>query len=211
MPLRESWEFFRQFRERFETTGAILPSSRFLARAMTRPLARRAGPVRVLEVGPGTGAVTNQIVKLLKPEDTFDLVEINDQFANHLRAKFKSDTSWNRVAAQSQVHVCPLQEFRPERPYDIIISGLPFNNFPAVLVQELIDACLGMLAPQGDFAFFEYIYIRSVKRLMMRGKEGQRLGEIERILQSRFSTHRVRRDWVFPNLPPAWVQHLTVK
>ena len=43
MPLREYRTFFRQFRQQFETTGAIAPSSRFLARAMARPLQQRDG------------------------------------------------------------------------------------------------------------------------------------------------------------------------
>ena len=65
--LADHLAFFKQFRETFTTTGAVAPSSRFLARAMTAPLARRDGPVRVLEIGPGTGAVTGKIVRLLRP------------------------------------------------------------------------------------------------------------------------------------------------
>ena len=57
--------FFRQFREQFETTGAIAPSSRFLAHAMTRFLRQRdSAAVRVLEIGPGTGPVTEKIIPL---------------------------------------------------------------------------------------------------------------------------------------------------
>ena len=48
-------EFFEA--EVDQTTGAILPSSRGLARAMTRPMRQAKGPRRILEVGPGTGAV----------------------------------------------------------------------------------------------------------------------------------------------------------
>ena len=45
-------EFFRQYRRRFQTTGAVAPSSRFLARALARPYERHEGACRVLEVGP---------------------------------------------------------------------------------------------------------------------------------------------------------------
>src|SRR3712207_2100544 len=61
-PVRDHLEFLRQFRRQFETTGAVAPSSRFLAAAMTGPLSRRTKPARILEVGPGTGAVTRKIV-----------------------------------------------------------------------------------------------------------------------------------------------------
>lgn len=207
-PLTEHLEFFRQFRSRFETTGAVAPSSRFLARAMVRPLACRTQPTRVLEVGPGTGAVTAQIVQHLKPGDTFDLVEINDEFAALLRERFNGDRHFQSAADRSQVHCLPLQEFRPSAPYDVIISGLPFNNFPAPLVEELLDHCLGLLAPGGEMAFFEYMFVRPARRRLSGRATRERLGEIERILQQRFATCRCGIDWVFLNVPPAWVQHL---
>lgn len=206
--LRDHFEFIKQFRQRFQTTGAVLPSSRFLASAMTRPLRDRSAPKRVLEVGPGTGAVTRSIVRYIRPGDTFDLVEINERFADLLRERFVTDPRYRPAADHSRIHVCPLQAFETTEPYDIIISGLPFNNFSSQLVGELVDACFNLLAPGGVFSFFEYMYIRPVKRALARGPERQRLTEIEQLLQGRFREHRIRRDWVFVNVPPAWVQHL---
>ncbi|MFV0442559.1 MAG: class I SAM-dependent methyltransferase [Planctomycetaceae bacterium] len=206
--LRENWEFVRQFRQRFHTTGAVLPSSRYLARAMTRPLSERSSPKRVLEVGPGTGAVTKYIVEQIGPEDRFDLVEINDRFAELLRHRFQHDPRYQPVAERAEIHVCPLQDFRSDAPYDTIISGLPFNNFSAHLVGELVDACFDLLAPGGTFSFFEYMYIRPLKCAVLRGPEQQRLQEIEQLLRDRFRLYRFKRDWVFVNVPPAWVQHL---
>ena len=206
--LRDQLLFFRQFRERFETTGAVLPSSRFLARAMTRPLAKCAGPRRILEVGPGTGAVTGHIVREVRPDDHFDLVEINEQFAGLLKDRFASDPKYQPAAAMSQVHTCPLQDFPSTEPYDFIVSGLPFNNFPSELVESLVDHCLGLLKPGGTFSLFEYMFIRPIRVSVTRGAEKQRLAAIEHIMQTRFQSQRVRRDWVFVNVPPAWVQHL---
>jgi phosphatidylethanolamine/phosphatidyl-N-methylethanolamine N-methyltransferase len=206
--LREHWEFFRQFRQRFQTTGSVLPSSRFLARAMTGPLRGRDGPRRVLEVGPGTGAVTKRIVRELRPGDQFDLVEINEQFAALLGERFQQDDAWQRVATQSRIHCLPLQEFQSSEPYDFIISGLPFANFPSALVKDLLESCLARLAPGGTLSFFEYMYMRPMKRMVVSQADRQRLREIGDILSERFASHRVRRDWVFVNFPPAWVQHL---
>lgn len=209
--VRDHVEFFRQYVRQFETTGAVAPSSRSLARAMTRPLcACRDRDVRILEVGPGTGAVTREIVRHVKPGDTFDLVEINAEFANLMRKRFETQPHYRTVAERSTVHVCPLQEFEPEGRYDVIISGLPFNNFPSTLVEELLDVCLELLNPGGTLSFFEYMYIRPLRRMVSRSEEKTRLGEIEGILQSRFADHRFDTDWVFVNVPPAWVQHLRV-
>ena len=207
--MRDALEFFRQFRQRFETTGAVAPSSRFLAAAMTRPLRRRpAGPVRVLEVGPGTGAVTNRIVRLLREGDRFDLVELNESFAEILKRRFQAEPAWQSAAAFSQVHVCPIQDFRCDAPYDFIISGLPFNNFPAELVEAILADCLKLLRPDGVLSMFEYMYVRPVRGLVGRRAERERIRRIESIMRSAFDKHRVRRDWVFVNIPPAWVQHL---
>ena len=51
-------EFLRQFRTRSHDTGALLPSSPALARALASEFRKAPPPRRVLEVGPGTGAVT---------------------------------------------------------------------------------------------------------------------------------------------------------
>lgn len=207
-PLSEHLQFYRQFRRRFDTTGAIAPSSRFLARALTSPLTRRTGPLRVLEIGPGTGAVTSEVVRRLGPESRLDLVEINEEFAGLLQQRFQRDKQFQPVAERARVHCCPLQEFRPNEPYDVVISGLPFNNFPAALVEELIDHALALLTSGGEMAFFEYMFVRPVRRVVSPQDVRERLGQIEGILQTRFAKHRFRTDWVFVNIPPAWVQHL---
>ena len=205
----EHFEFFRQFRERFHTTGAVAPSSRFLARALCSHLRDRDRPVRILEVGPGTGAVTRELVKLVRPGDQLDLVELNPRFVELLQAQFREQPTFMRVASQSAVHQCPLQEFKYDAPYDYVISGLPLNNFPPQLVREIFDAYFRLLAPAGVLSYFEYMYVRSLKKsLSPKKEERQRLSALDEIIQPHLNSHRVRRDWVFANVPPAWVQHL---
>lgn len=206
--IQESIAFFRQFRTRFETTGAVLPSSRFLARAMTSQLRERSHPLRVLEIGPGTGAVTRHIVDNLQPGDRFDLVEINDAFAELIRRRFETDPRYQHQSDQAEIHVCPLQEFATDEPYDVIISGLPFNNFTPGLVDELLEQSWTLLADGGDYCFFEYMYVRPLRSRLSRGEERQRLQEIERVIRSYLDEHTLRRDSIFVNVPPAWVQHL---
>ncbi|MSR57286.1 MAG: methyltransferase domain-containing protein [Planctomycetaceae bacterium] len=207
----EHVEFLRQYRQRFETTGAIAPSSRFLARALTRPIERHRGPVRVLEVGPGTGAVTRRIVRLLKPDDALDLVELNPSFVNVLRRRFADDPHYRRVADRATVHQCPIQEFRSDVPYDYIVCGLPFNNFPPPLVREIFEVLFRLLTPTGVLSYFEYMYMRPLRKLVSNSAGRRRLSELEVVLQEYQRTHGILRDWVFVNLPPAWVHHLQVR
>jgi len=209
--LKEYATFFREFRQRFETTGAIAPSSRFLARSMTRYLRSRpadAPPVRVLEIGPGTGAVTGTIVKHIRENDRFDLVELNDAFAAHLQQRFETDPVWQLAAPQSEVHVAPLQEFSADGPYDFVISGLPLNNFPTELVDDIFEHYFKHLLPGGILSYFEYQFVRSIRTRVGARSERARLKSIDQTMGDYCLKHRVRRDWIFPNIPPAWVQHL---
>jgi phospholipid N-methyltransferase len=207
-PFSDHVAFFRQFRQRFETTGAIAPSSRFLANAMTGPLRQRHGRRRVLEIGPGTGAVTRRIVELLRPEDRFDLVELNEAFATILQQRFEQDRKYQRVAELAEIHVCSLQEFRSDEQYDIIISGLPLNNFSAELVSEIFEIYFRLLAPGGVLSYFEYMYVRPIRKLVSDDGEKARLTALDAIMHRYLQQHRIRKSWVFVNFPPAWVQHL---
>jgi len=204
----EHLEFFRQYRRRFQTTGAVAPSSRFLARALTEPFQQHAGSCRVLEVGPGTGAVTRRIVRLLKPDDRLDLVELNESFVGVLKDRFANDADFRGAADRSQIHQCPVQEFRASQPYEYIICGLPFNNFPPELVREIFGVFFQLLAPEGVLSYFEYMYMRPLRKVVSNRAGRERLGDLETVLQDYLGRHRFRRDWVFVNFPPAWVQHL---
>ena len=208
--LKDQFAFFGQFRKRFETTGAIAPSSSFLAKSMTRFLSERdrSVPVRVLEIGPGTGPVTDKIVGLLGSSDQFDLVELNETFVELLQQRFDSDPKWQAVGGQSRIHQLPLQQFESSAPYDFVISGLPLNNFPADVVASITNAYFRLLNPGGVLSYFEYMYVRPLRKKVTRGVEKQRIVQIDDIMRGHCDQHRVARDNIWLNLPPAWVQHL---
>jgi phosphatidylethanolamine/phosphatidyl-N-methylethanolamine N-methyltransferase len=200
--------FLSEFFKRFHTTGAVLPSGPWLAASLVRYLDEPDGCRRILEVGPGTGAVTRRIVAALRPEDHLDLVELNDQFVAHLRDRFAHEPSFMAVADRAQIHHCPIETLQCDKPYDVIISGLPLNNFSAELVERILTILMGLLKPGGTLSFFEYIGIRSARALVSRGAERERLRGIGRALERVLQPGEIRRDWVWPNVPPAWVHHV---
>ena len=205
---RDHVEFFRQFRTQFHTTGAIAPSSRHLARAMTRHIAEARGPANILEVGPGTGAVTRRILRLLKAEDRLDLVELNESFADLLRQRFQSDPVFKSAAGQARVHVCGIEAFESDVRYDFIVSGLPFNNFSPAFVEQVLEALFELRRRAESSPFSSTCMSRPLRMIVSPSAERTRLGELDRVVNAFLGRHGISRDSVFLNMPPAWVQHL---
>jgi phosphatidylethanolamine/phosphatidyl-N-methylethanolamine N-methyltransferase len=204
----ECQQFYRQFREQYHTTGSILPSSKALGRAMTRPMRQSKGPRRILEVGPGTGAITAAIVRQLRPGDQFDIVEINADFVAFLERRFAEEPDFRRWRAQCRIIHAPLQEVPVEHVYDFMISGLPLNNFSPELVADIYCSYERLLKPTGTLTSFEYVWIRQMKMPFVNEKERDRLGRLTRYLEGKIRRYQIGEEIVFLNVPPAVARHL---
>ena len=66
-----------------------------------------------------------------------------------------------------------------------------------------------MLAPGGVLSYFEYMYVRPLRKLAAGRDEKARLQELDAIMDSYRQQYHRDTSWVFVNLPPAWVQHLS--
>lgn len=208
--IKENTLFFREYVRHFHHTGAVLPSGRFLAAALTRFVRGEHGngERKILEVGPGTGAVTKRIVGGMNGGDRLDMVELNDSFVEQLQKRFQTEPSFKTVADRARIHHCPIEEMPGEEKFDVIVSGLPFNNFPAESVEQILATLLERLAPQGTISFFEYIAVRPARAMLSGRSERTRLRGIGRAMRAVFQNHEIRRDSVLLNVPPAWVHHL---
>jgi phospholipid N-methyltransferase len=203
--------FFQQFIQNYHSTGAIAPSSRWLAAALARQIDATAGqgrPRQILEVGPGTGAVTESLVERLEPQDTLTLVELNEKFVEHLRRRFLEEEPFRRVAGQTQILHQPVEELPPGSQFEHVVSGLPLNNFGVELVERILATFERLIAPGGTLSFFEYMGVRRLRASVGPKADRARLTGISQALSSLLDRHGSGRDWVWPNLPPAWVHHL---
>jgi len=203
----ECREFYQEFRRAYRNTGSILPSGRQLARALVQPFRRRQGPARVLEVGPGTGAVTTEILRNLRPSDHLDLVEINPHFVEVLQDRFEAEPLWRSRRAQTTLMHAPLQDVPESAVYDYMISGLPLNNFSLTLVREIFHAYRRLLKPAGILSYFEYLAIRDLKIAVVSKKEQRRLRVLGRFLERGVREYQVHEQCVFLNVPPAVARH----
>jgi phosphatidylethanolamine/phosphatidyl-N-methylethanolamine N-methyltransferase len=203
--------FFHEFRRDFHHTGALLPSGVFLARAVARPLAGVRPPARILEVGPGTGAVTRAIARAMRPGDRLEAVEINPHFARALEERVSRDPAY--AAHRDNVHVinAPVQEVPGESVYDFILSGLPLNNFSTGDIRDIFATFTRLLRPGGTLSYFEYALIRELKAPFVSRRERRRLFRVGRLVSRYIQNYQVRRERILFNVPPAIVRQLCLK
>jgi len=206
--------FIKEFRRTFRTTGAILPSSPRLGKALARFVAADGAntaanqPRRILEAGPGTGAVTSQIVARLGADDWLELVELNDRFVAHLRDRFATEPALTSAALRTTIHHTPVQDLPGEAQFDVIVSGLPLNNFSVELAESILASFRRLLKPGGTLSFFEYVAVRPMRTVVSSKKERERLRGLTELLGTLCRDHEFSRQMVLTNVPPAWVHHI---
>jgi phospholipid N-methyltransferase len=200
--------FVREAVRDIRHTGSVWPSSPALAKAMTRGLTDLRGPRRVLEVGPGTGPFTERILKNLRDGDHFDIVELNPVFCDELERRLLVPHRRRKPRTVVALHQAPIQEAPLEGPYDLIVCGLPFNNFPPTLVRSIFRRMMALLRDGGELAYFEYAGVRTLKAPLVGAGGRRQLKDIAKVGQSLRRKHRGKRELVLGNLPPAFATHL---
>lgn len=203
--------FWKVSRKSFRTTGAVMPSSRFLAKALTTALEGPRKPAHILEVGPGTGAVTKKIAQQLQTDDRLDCVELNEQFADRVRSLIQTNAVFDSHRDHIQVIHAGVEELPGDGVYDFIISGLPFNSFPGVVVSRIFESFSRLLKPGGVLSYFEYEFIRQLQTPFVNKDERIRLHHVGKVVNKYIKAYQTRRERVFMNVPPAIVRHLHMK
>jgi phosphatidylethanolamine/phosphatidyl-N-methylethanolamine N-methyltransferase len=187
----ETGTMLREFLRSPIDTGAVAPSSRRLAEAVTAPVPERGDPV-VVELGPGTGAFTGTIQEQLRGRGRHLAIEINPQLAGRLSDRFPGVEVLNAQAAQ-------LPQLLAEQGHDradVVVSGLPWASFPRTVQSETLSAISRVLAPEGAFTTFGYLHARRLAPAL----------RFRRMLHEAFEEVVAGRT-VWGNLPPALVYH----
>jgi phosphatidylethanolamine/phosphatidyl-N-methylethanolamine N-methyltransferase len=200
--------FLTQFLRNYNTTGSVIPSGRALGSALCRYVGDGTAPQKILEAGPGTGAVTSCIIDRLRHDDQLWMVELNPTFAAHLRGAFKEKPSFRNAASRCHLIEGSVQQVGHEGQFDVVISGLPLNNFSSEDVRDILQAYGKLLKPGGILSFFQYILIRPAKMFVSAGPERTRLQGVGEAIDGVLGEREFAREWVWVNVPPAWVHHI---
>lgn len=178
--------FLRSWLDHPSIAGAVSPSGPFLARMMARYVdPHKTGPV--VELGPGTGSITEALLERGIAPGRLILVEFDPGFCKLLKRRFPG------------VHVIQgdayaLQETLGKglrRPPSAIVSSLPLLLKPEIQRLALLADALQCMTPDGCFVQFTYGL----------------LSPIPRNKQAALDFHVEASPQVWWNLPPArvWV------
>ncbi|HLD84366.1 MAG TPA: methyltransferase domain-containing protein [Coxiellaceae bacterium] len=128
--------------------GAVFPSSGELANAMAACISKPTQNY-VLELGPGTGVITQAILKAGIPAEKLISLELAPHFADPLRTQFPTVTIIEGNATN-------LSELMQGKTIDTIISSLPLRSIPKIEREKILSEVEKVLAPHGQFIQFTY-------------------------------------------------------
>jgi phosphatidylethanolamine/phosphatidyl-N-methylethanolamine N-methyltransferase len=181
--LSDTTLFLQEWLVNPQRTGSVVPSSRQLAAAMARWLPRNPESF-VLELGPGTGAVTAALLKRGMREDRLVAIENNPNLTKLLRKRFPRAQIITGDAWHMDTLLRDLRE--PVETVGAVISSLPLLNFPKDQVEALAQKIRAMLEPKGNWVQYSY----RIDKVRPRGA-------------SSFRLHASKIVWL--NFPPARV------
>jgi phospholipid N-methyltransferase len=175
--LTDRLRFLLAFLAHPRQVGAVLPTSRTAVRAML-DLTDVGAAGLVVELGPGTGASTGEILARIKTSARLLAVEIDPRLAGLLSERY--DDPRLEVICDSAEH---LDRHLGGRRADVLVSMLPFTSLETGLRRRILDAITGALQPSGVLLVIQYTPL------------------IEGELRRRFGS--VRRRITPWNVPPA--------
>jgi phosphatidylethanolamine/phosphatidyl-N-methylethanolamine N-methyltransferase len=157
--LDDEMQFIRTWMEKPISTGAVMPSSRVLARAMARYVdPNSSGPV--IELGPGTGPVTAALVRRGVDPARLVLVEFNPDFCRLLRTRYPAAT----VVQGDAYRLRRLLGTHVGEPAAAVVSGLPLVTKPLRTRLRLISDAMSLLGEGAPFVQFTYAMLPPIPK-----------------------------------------------
>lgn len=180
--LRETSSFMLEWVKAPLVTASVFPSSERLARKMVKGLSADIG--KVVELGPGTGVFTRQLLACGIPEDHLVLIELNRKFAKNMQDTYPKAMVVNGAAESlTRLHL---------QDVGAVVSGLPFLSMKDQQIDDILRGAFQVLKQGGVFIQFTYGHRCPVKAPIL--KHHGLVAE--------------RSSFVLNNFPPASVYHI---
>ncbi|WP_428978265.1 class I SAM-dependent methyltransferase [Oricola thermophila] len=165
--------------------GAIAPTSAETARLMASHIDLSSG-LPVLELGPGTGAITQAILASGLPPERLHAIEYSASFCRLLREKFPGARFHQGDAFDLEATLAQRMGDAAPGRFDCVISGLPLLNFAREKRCGLLAMALSVLPVGRPFVQFSY-------------------GMMQPVPVDDPGIAVARSSWVLRNMPPARV------
>lgn len=188
--LADEARFIKTWFENPLGTGAVSPSGRFLARAMAQYV-DPAIPGPVIELGPGTGPVTEALIDRGIARERLVLVEFEPKFCKLLARRYKGV----RIVQGDAYRLAETLKGALDCPASAIVSSLPLRTRPERHRLALLADAFTLLRPGAAFVQFTYGIASPMPRLLCRAS----------------GFHAEVSPPVWLNLPPArvWIYRST--
>src|SRR3990167_8788838 len=141
--------FFKALFMNPRATGALFPSSKYLARNMAACI-DATKPGYILELGPGTGAITKGILESGIPAEKLIALELVPELAEKLQCRFPAIT----VIRGNAMYLSEL--LKDKHPIHTIISSLPLRSLTKSDRDVILAEIPKILGSNGQFIQFTY-------------------------------------------------------
>jgi phosphatidylethanolamine/phosphatidyl-N-methylethanolamine N-methyltransferase len=148
---KETELFFRQWLRSPKSMGAVIPSSRVLARAVTEAVRWRPGQ-HVIELGAGTGAISQGLIDAGLPPEALMMIELDRPLFEYLRGRFPAV----RVVNGDATRLIDIVRQQGITDVGTVISGLPMVTMPLAFQRAIIGQSLEVLGPDGCLLQYSY-------------------------------------------------------
>ncbi len=147
-------DFLRGFLLRPKEVASVLPSSTALgAKVAESGGAERAGVV--VELGPGTGAITRELLRRMPAGSRLVAIERNPHFVRRLRETLRDPrlSVWEGDAEE----IARALAAAGERQADLVVSGIPFAAMDDRISRRTLEAVRRALPPDGRFVAYQLV------------------------------------------------------
>ena len=148
---KETELFFRQWLRSPKSMGAVIPSSRALARAVSREIAWRPGQV-IVELGAGTGAISQGLIEFGLPPEALMMIELDRPLFEYLRERFPKV----RVINGDATRLVDILRQQGVEEVGTVISGIPMVTMPLAFQRAIIEQSFAALGPGGCLLQYSY-------------------------------------------------------
>ena len=176
--------FLSEFIKERKMVGAIAPSSKFLMRKMLKKI-DFSKDLNIIELGPGTGIFTSEILNRMTDKSNLFSFEINTSFYDQLNSKIQD----KRIkvindSAEKMSHYLSKEKLKKAH---VVISSLPLAVIPNEVKENILNSVVAILDQNGTYVQFQYSL------------------NAKKLLQSKFENIDIQFTPL--NLPPAFVYH----